>query len=372
MIAKKAYMFVFMLEIFFVFACFLKNADNDGTTIKIGETDMEATIESVFPQKNRIKELYGLANTILSPNMIDRIVKDEDNYLRPIQSFSYNTDDAAGRIAELRDECKKNGVEFAYFSFPSKSDGTDTGKLYGIESNSEATRDNFLNKLDEYGIDILNVRDQMEAEGLTRKDIFYKTDHHWNTKGGLFAARTIAQFLSDKGYNTEPYLLEDNMFSYDEYKNCWLGETGRKYSTTWVGSIDDFTVIKPKFDTSLEFIVPDNFEKSGDFSILLNESVYGTEFDIYTTSLHYTYMAGSGNNTIISNNNFKDGAKVLIINDSFSMVVAPFLSLAVGEVNIWDMRGNDASLYDYIKENDFDFVAVAYTDFFRDDMYAFY
>lgn len=54
MIAKKAYMFVFMLEIFFVFACFLKNADNDGTTIKIGETDMEAIIEAVFSSEERI------------------------------------------------------------------------------------------------------------------------------------------------------------------------------------------------------------------------------------------------------------------------------------------------------------------------------
>ena len=54
------------------------------------------------------------------------------------------------------------------------------------------------------------------------------------------------------------------------------------------------------------------------------------------------------------------------------MVVVPFLSLGCGEVNMWDMRDNEASLYEYIKNNDFDMVLVAYTDFFRNDMYAFY
>ena len=371
MIAKKTYMSIFLLGMIYVFVHFTKNAYDNQIFIKVGETDVETTIEAAFPHKESIKELYGWANRYASPNEIDKKVKDEDGYIRPVSFSHYHTDYAAERIAELRDVCKDKGVEFAYISYPSKSDSTDTGAVYGIDSNLETVRGNFLNKLDEYGIEILNVRDLLEAEGLTRKETFYKTDHHWNTRAGLFAARSIAQFMHDKGFNTKPELLEDDLFTYKEYKNCWFGETGRKYSVTWVGSLDDFTVIKPKYDTSIDYIVPNRFEKNGDFSVLLNEAVYGTDFDLYSTSLHYSYMPEAGGNTIIRNNNFEDGAKILIIQDSFSVVVVPFLTLGCGEVNMWDMRKNDASLYEYIQNNDFDIVAVAYTDFFRDDMYAF-
>lgn len=369
---KKAYAIVFLLGTMYVFVSFLENISSTQTFINPVQADMESAIESAFPQQTNIKELYGFANKYATPNEMDRTVKDKDGYLKPLNWSKFNTDNAADKISELRDVCNENNVNFAYVSYPSKSDTANIGEIYGIDSNSEDMRSRFLDRLDEYGIEILNIRDQMEDAGLTRKDIFYKTDHHWNTKAGLFAARSITQFLKNKGLKTVPENLDADRFTYKKYENCWLGETGRKYSVTWVGSLDDFIVIKPNYETSLDYIVPNGFEKSGDFSILMNESVYGTDFDIYDTSLHYSYMPGAEANTIVKNHDLQDGAKILIIKDSFSMVVVPFLSLGCGEVNMWDMRDNEASLYEYIKNNDFDMVLVAYTDFFRNDMYAFY
>jgi hypothetical protein len=365
-------MFVFLLGMICVFVSFTQNIIDTQTFIKLGETDVEEAIETSFPHKENIKELYGWANKFLSPSELDRVVKDEDGFLMPMQYTGYNTAHAAGKLAELRDVCVDNNVGFAYVSYPSKSDSSDRTGLYGIDSNVDEKRADFLKELDEYGVEVLNIRNQLESQGLNRKDVFYKTDHHWNTKSGLFAARSITQFLCDKGYNTKPELLDADQFSYDEYQECWLGEGGRKYSVTWVGSLDDFTVIKPTYDTSLEYIVQNDFEKSGDFSILLDESNFGNDYDLYTTSLHYSYMPYAGLNTIVRNNYFEDGAKVLLVKDSFSIVVTPFLALGCGEVNMWDVRGHEDSLYEYIKNNDFDIVLVAYTDYFSDAMYAFY
>ena len=368
---KKMYTLVFLMGIMLVFLYFVFQMNDTQTFINPMETNMETAVEEAVPKKEYIKEFYGFTNRLISPNEIDRYVKDEDGYMKPLVMLDYDTDFAADKIAELRDVCNANNVAFAYVSFPSKSDSTDVGELYGIDTNSEDMRNRFLNRLNENGVEVLNIRDQMEKDGLTRKDIFYKTDHHWNTRSGLYGARSMAQFLKDKGFAVAPENLDADKFTYTDYNNCWFGETGRKYSATWVGSLDDFTVIKPNYETSMDFIVPNRFEKTGDFSILLNESVYGTDFDIYNTSLHYTYMNGAGNNTIVRNNNFKDGAKVLMVQDSFAMVVVPFLALGCGEVNMWDMRDNEASLYEYIRNNDFDIVVVAYTDFFSNKMYVF-
>ena len=74
-------------------------------------------------------------------------------------------------------------------------------------------------------------------------------------------------------------------------------------------------------------------------------------------------------------NNLDDGngKKILIIKDSFSVVVIPFMILETSDITVWDMRTDQTKngLYQYIKDNDFDVVLVAYTDFWREDMWNF-
>lgn len=53
------------------------------------------------------------------------------------------------------------------------------------------------------------------------------------------------------------------------------------------------------------------------------------------------------------------------------MVVIPFLILETSDITVWDMRSNKDGLYQYIRDNDFDVVLLAYTDFWRDDMWNF-
>ena len=60
-----------------------------------------------------------------------------------------------------------------------------------------------------------------------------------------------------------------------------------------------------------------------------------------------------------------------MIKDSYAVPVAPFLALTTGELTCWDMRRNRARILDYIGENRFDAVIIAYTDVWRDEMYNF-
>ena len=70
-------------------------------------------------------------------------------------------------------------------------------------------------------------------------------------------------------------------------------------------------------------------------------------------------------------NNNVDKGKVLIIKDSFSVVVIPFLSLAVQDVVVWDMRATKDGLYDFIEQNDFDAVILAYSGVWNFEMFQF-
>lgn len=370
--AKKVYLIIFLLGIFYVFANFIVKTADAYTSGEAPEyADAEEAVEDSFPQKAGVREFYGLVNRVLSPNEIDRTVKDKDGYLRQIVMYDYDAERAIEKVAELRDVCAERGTGFAYVSFPSKSDGTDVGAVYGIDSNSESLRAELQNGLRDNGIDVLDIREEMEYSGLEGKDIFYKTDHHWTTKAGLFAAEQMARFLKEKGYNASPENLAGEKFTYNDYPNSWFGETGRKYSLKWVGALDDFTVIRPNYETSFDYSVPGSFDTSGDFSIFVYEGLINSEYNLYDVSLHYSYMSFAGQVNLIRNNNLPEGVKVLIVNDSFSMVNAPFLALGCGEVDLWDVRSNPESLYEHIKNSDYDIVMVAYTDFFMDEMYDF-
>lgn len=375
---KRVFLGIFsILSIYVMFGVAYHNRAN---IVKLGfkGKNLEPIMEEGFPAAGFYKEYYGAVNAVILPNEIVQngscVIKDGDGYLLPLEvADDFNVKKAIAGLVGLRNFCEERGAAFSYISYPSKSGNVNYAYEYGVESDCEETRKSLLAGLDENQIKVLNVREMLEGEGFTRQDIFYKTDHHWNTQSGLYAAGAVAEWLSTEfGIMTLPDMLDTDLFTYKEYSESWLGETGRKYSKKWVGRLDDFILIEPRYETLFEYKVPGVFDKTGDFSVLVNKEIYDIDFDIYSTSLHYSYMPNAGPNTIVRNKNIENGAKVLIIKDSFSIVVAPFLSLACKEVNMWDMRNNQSSVYNYISENDFDVVLVAYTDFFKDYMYSFY
>ena len=124
--------------------------------------------------------------------------------------------------------------------------------------------------------------------------------------------------------------------------------------------MDDYAEVKPNFETSYTFKTGDGNTWEGTFDTFVDESFYNTENDVYETfSWHYSY-----NNINCINNNVENG-KVLFLGDSYDHVTQPFLSLGVHEVDILALRECDDSfnLRNYILENGYDTVIVAYAQF---------
>lgn len=343
-------------------------------------TDKEKMLEEAFPYNDWVKEIYGFSNRVISPNEIvlseSTTIKDKDGFLQEIYPVKVDVvDDAKYKIAELNAICHENGTEFSFINYPSKSNSTTISTRYGIETNLEQVRAEFLSYLDEINIDYLNVRELLENDGYTTKDIFYKTDHHWKTTAGFYAARAIANHLNETyDWSLNTAALDEDKFSFTTYDNLWFGETGRNLSRSWVNTLDDFTQIMPNYETSISLYYPNGNETSGDFSIMVDTSGYEGEVDYYQYSAHYSYSKGMGS-PMTYHNNLADenGKKILIIKDSFSVVVIPFLTLETSDVTVWDMR-DDATkegLYKYIADNDFDVVLLAYTDFWKANMWNF-
>lgn len=329
----------------------------------------ELILQDNFLYKEMLFEVYGKVNTIVFPYEIIRnnqqVVRRRDGWLSIPQADCDTLSQQHG-LLELSDFCKKRNVNFLYCNYPAQA-GNDQKLLeQGIYSFCDRRADRLLEFLQEKGIEYIDFRDELKVSGLTDEEIFYKTDHHWTTEAGFFAARRILEKCNkDMGYTFACDLLEEDKFVYTKYKNCWIGEIGKYVSRTWAEVLDDFVLIEPKYKTRLTLTIPDYaaYNRNGDFSDLINKDIYKKEGDIYNSrSWHYSYLFSNWGYGEIDNMLIENGDHILLVYDSFSLVVAPFMALASDKVILWDMRENTDSIYEYIDHNDVNIVVVAYTE----------
>ena len=271
------------------------------------------------------------------------------------------TDYEVEQTIAFRDYLEANGIQLIYVNQPTKYVDDDLLKReFGVETYSNRNADKFLERINGAGVNTIDLRVCMKEEGLNVYDLFYRTDHHWTTPTGLWATQKIAEGLNEYcGYSIDTSVFDEKNFIRKDWKECWLGEQGKKVARTYVG-LDDYTELKPNFETSYTFKRGDGTTFDGIFDMFVDETVYNTENDVYENqSWHYSYSRVD-----CINNKVKSG-KVLLIGDSYSFVTQPFLSLQVHEVDsiILRKKEEDFNLREYILTNGYDTVIIAYAQF---------
>ena len=118
-------------------------------------------------------------------------------------------------------------------------------------------------------------------------------------------------------------------------------------------------------ETALRVEHPDKgVDVQGDFSAVMFDHEMLSETDYYAASLYEAVLCGNRPLTRITNLQNPDGPRVLLIHDSYSTVVAPYLSLLCSRLDMIDVRqanGNfDGSLDAYRDELQPDIVIVMF------------
>lgn len=284
----------------------------------------------------------------------------DDNYIISA-SASTSTDYEYQETVAFRDFLEANGINFLYVNEPTKyTDDSLFADEFGVETYSNRNMDVFLSRIKEENVDYIDLRENIAEDKMKCFDLFYRTDHHWTVPAGLWATQIMAEGLNQYcGYNINTSIYDIDNYETNEWKNCWLGEQGKKVAKTYVG-LDDYTEVKPRFETSFTFKNKDGSTWQGTFDDFINESLYNTENDVYENkSWHYSYKR------INCINNNVDHGKILLLCDSYDYVTQPFLALGVHEVDSLMLRSydNSFSLRDYILKNGYDTVIVAYAQF---------
>ena len=270
-------------------------------------------------------------------------------------------DARAEATAEFAGELEAHGVPYLYIAAPQKIKRGGDMLPDGLEENGNATCDAYLEALDKRGVDYIDLRPLFESNGIY-SNWFFNTDHHWKPEAAFFAWQNLTGELDLRyGFETPSALTDPNNWNTRVLEDFFLGSQGKRVGSLYAGA-DDFTLYTPKFDTDLTYANSDgSFTRSGPFdqSVCFPERV--AEQDWFNGNPYTYYSGGDYAMATMTNHKNPHGPKVVLIRESFSCALAPFLALSCSELTTIDLRYFTGDLMDTIQELDPDLVLTLYT-----------
>ena len=336
-------------------------------------SEAESAVNSDLDRDNLFIQLYGGVQRLSGRRVIQDMVA--GNTVAKLSTGALNfvnlgtagqvDQEAVGRraqaTAELAAKLEVRGIPYLYIAAPQKIQRGAELLPRGLEESGNATCDAYLAELDRLGVDYLDLRPVFESNGIY-SNWFFRTDHHWKPEAAFFAWQYLSGELDLRyGYETPSILTNPNNWSTRVLDDFFLGSQGKRVGSLYAG-VDDFTIYTPKFDTNLTYTNSDgSFDRSGPFaqSVCFPERV--EERDWFNGN-PYTYYSGGdyAMATMVNHNNPK-GPKVVLLRESFSCALAPFLALSCSELTTIDLRYFSGDLMDTIRELEPDLVLTLYT-----------
>lgn len=188
---------------------------------------------------------------------------------------------------------------------------------------------------------------------LTSTGDFYRTDHHWTTQG---AQRAWWRLMADMGRVQQQEDMDGFSYQglpYTEVSDSFYGTTYSSSGAGWVEPDSIYTVI-PEGGTKGNVTVTGYPEGTP-----VESSLYHPEK--LEVKDKYAYFLGGNQPLCIIKNPDAQGGKLLVVRDSYSDSLAPFLAEEFQEVHLFDLRYNNMSLTQYVSDNGIDQVLVLYS-----------
>ncbi len=302
-------------------------------------------------------------NNLIGWNIIDpakEVYKFQDGYL----TFTRNNDlDSQARIASIVRLAKfveSQGGKFLYVQSPGKANKYADKELDKLDY-SNANSDLLLQGLAENHVDTYDLRPELRQVVGDKgwHSAFFRTDHHWKPDTALWGARKLAEKLQQDyqvDVNLSNLKLED--YRTERYDKFFLGSQGKKVTLANTEP-DDFELYYPLFETNIHWQIPSlGVDATGDSSVMYDMSAMDKNENPY-------WVYGYGDRDLIQLHNYANEAlkdkKILLIKDSFWDTGIFFLSTALKDVTIMDVRCFDGSVESYIQEHKPDLVILSYT-----------
>lgn len=330
--------------------------------IKVLTEKIENRANVYFPQRFMFCEIQAYISKLLKINIFlesENTVLLSNGHLSRLQTKVINHKFHIKKIQEFNDYLHKLNIQFAYIVLPSKTN--EKNPILHYKDKSQNWADNFVKSFKDNDIPILDLRNSVKKLNSNPYDFFFKTDHHWLPQTGLWAASEIAKWMNQNfKLNINLELLNQNQFSIQTIKNCYLGSLGKKV-TKAITPLEDFYIVKPRYATDFNLLNRTDIDKSGDFEEVM---FYPDRYpqNPYGPNSYYYYLGNDWPALTIKNNSKEiPDIKILFIKDSFSNTFAPYLACATKRIDLLDCRYFTGSIKTYISKMKPNIVIIAYT-----------
>lgn len=332
------------------------------TAVNTVKNKIEYYATDLLPGRIKFVEANALINKAIGMKLItgtDAVAVMDNGYLT-YESYGMNMSNTAESLSWFNSQLNKKGIDFLYVQCPSKENKFDCRLPDGMTDYNNINADSLINILNNKGVPNLDLRPLLDSEADDYYSCFFKTDHHWKPETGVWAAGKIAEKLnSDFGCSIDTSIGNIDNYNIKVYEDYCFGSQGKKVSLTFADP-EDISLVTPKAKTDFTVSYCGTNKLSGTFAdTMINSSVFD-KIDYYNTSTYSAYSYGMQAVKSSHNNNVSDGERVLLIGDSFSYVVFPYLAMGVEYLDALDLRCFDGSVMAYIDEFKPDKVIVCY------------
>lgn len=300
----------------------------------------------LLQSKGTYINLNGLMATLLGQPMMNDRVTLKNGHLASLVSWRYSQEEienAGENISRFAQRQLSQGKQFLFVMVPSQISKFEDLLPTGYTDTTNETADILLELLTQNGVPCLDLRETMHAEGMTQADAYFTTDHHWKPQTGFWAYTKMLEALQqlDVIAPVDPFYTDSVNFEFITYEKTFLGSSGKRTGIYYAG-LDDFVLIRPKFDTEISVTIP---ERDLDLTGRYEDTAYNTDVetdyshpDYFNENAYGLYGWGDTKLTQWRNEHAPENAKVMLIGESFGNVPFSLMSLYFTCCDELDMR----------------------------------
>ena len=326
----------------------------------------------------RYKNLIGFK--IYAPGEYNSLLYLENGYLasaNPKESPEA-IQKIATKIKSLSDTAAEAGAEFFYMQTPGNIDKYGDSEINQVQDFANYNADLLVEDLKGYGIDCLDIRDNIHAAFDDYRSLFFRTDHHWRQPVALWATNELCAYLHEHyGITYDASYYDADRWEIEVLKEHYLGSLGRK-ATLAETKPDDFELMHPQFATDLKLSLDkkgpfeEKYTQEGSWEVLYDMYEMNYE-DIYWRECYLALLAfyGTGD-AVVENKNADNDISIMIVGDSLCIPVTAFLALNVKKAALIDPRYFEGSIKDYILRVKPDIVISSYSTTIIQDYYPIF
>lgn len=306
--------------------------------------DFETKLITSMEYKNHYITLQGGFARVIGERELNTVVRVGENliYTSNVMGANAEFSDFENNIVAFHEYLQEKEIPLLYVQrplVPISLSGDELPEYWNNQHNANYTM--LVERLEEDGVTVLDIRVRMEEEGINVQDAFYQTDDHWTTETAFWASGEILDKLEDMidvRFNDFYGSIEN--WESTVYKEVWLGSMGKRVGTLY-GGIDDITVFTPSFETDFTSInYQNNSAKSGDFKEVFVDLSYleVNELNDYYSKIGYFVYGQLYSYELFQNNLAYNDKKLLIIDDSYGIPLVAFMASHFMEIHEIDLR----------------------------------